>query len=127
MRCMTAIWPAGPPKESAATFSQTRNASAKEGKVRGALAEVASSISCPRLVRRPAVGFVGGIAAPAVEGVVERHPRFELGEIVGIHAGKPEGGRQEPGRFRREIEAPGVGAAHDRGKAKQRLGAEANI
>ena len=28
---MTAIWPAGPPKLSAATLSQTRNASANDG------------------------------------------------------------------------------------------------
>ena len=30
MRCMTAIWPAGPPKLSIATRSQTRNASRSE-------------------------------------------------------------------------------------------------
>ena len=29
MRCITAIWPAGPPKESAATRAQTRIASPK--------------------------------------------------------------------------------------------------
>ena len=28
MRCITAIWPAGPPKESAATRAQTRRAAA---------------------------------------------------------------------------------------------------
>ena len=33
---MTAIWPAGPPKQSTATRSQTRNASAKVTAVRGA-------------------------------------------------------------------------------------------
>src|SRR5215475_5332058 len=31
MRCMTAIWPAGPPKLRPATFSQTRNASRRVG------------------------------------------------------------------------------------------------
>src|SRR5882757_7248144 len=31
MRCMTAIWPAGPPKLRLATFSQTRNASLSDG------------------------------------------------------------------------------------------------
>src|SRR5262245_40810531 len=34
MRCMTAIWPAGPPKLSAATLSQTQNASPNDGILR---------------------------------------------------------------------------------------------
>ncbi len=32
---MTAIWPAGPPKLSAATLSHTQNASLKDGSARG--------------------------------------------------------------------------------------------
>jgi len=32
--------------------------------------------------------FVGGIAAPTIEGVVEKHPRVELLKIVCVHAGK---------------------------------------
>ena len=32
--------------------------------------------------------FVGGIAAPTIERVVEQHPGFELFKIVRIHAGK---------------------------------------
>ena len=34
------------------------------------------------------MSFVGGIAAPTIERVVEQHSGFELLEIVCIHAGK---------------------------------------
>src|SRR5918997_5661846 len=37
-RCSSAIWPAGPPKESRPIFSQTRTASAKEGIAAGVVA-----------------------------------------------------------------------------------------
>jgi hypothetical protein len=32
--------------------------------------------------------FVAGIAAPTIEGIVEKHPRVELLKIVCIHTGK---------------------------------------
>ena len=76
---------------------------------------------------RPVVRLVGGVAAPAVEGVVERHAGLELLEVVGIHARQPERGGEQAGRFRREVEPGRVGAAHDRREAQQRLGAEAEL
>ena len=45
-----------------------------------------ADISGARSLRMPGVGFVRGVAAPSVEGVVESHPGFELGKVVGIHA-----------------------------------------
>src|SRR5262245_10528421 len=57
MRCMTAIWPAGPPKLRSATFDQTRNASAREGNVWPAV-EVAASLEAGLTedMVRPSVG-----------------------------------------------------------------------
>src|SRR5690349_3461673 len=100
MRCMTAICPAGPPKLSRATRPQTRTASRKEmpcGAASrrprcGAMIGV-SFMSGSRLPDRPVVGLFGGIAAPAVEGVVEDHPGLELLEVVGMRPRQPERGR----------------------------------
>ena len=44
---------------------------------------------------------LGGVAAPAIERIVERHPGFELLEIVGIHARQAERRREQAGRFGR--------------------------
>src|SRR5262245_22806023 len=111
MRCMTAIWPAGPPKLSIATRSQPRNASARDGKGRIAAAapaaatDTASVMSCPVFLGMPGMRLLGGVPAPAVERVVERHPGFELREVVGIHARQPERGREQAGGLRRLLEA----------------------
>src|SRR3712207_4065127 len=102
MRCITAIWPAGPPKLSAATRTQTQNASMKltpwEG-VEGCPASAATIpvrlMSGPRLLRRPVVGFVHGIPTPTIEGVVKCHAGFELLKVVGIHARQAERGGQK--------------------------------
>src|SRR5262245_65260298 len=76
-----------------------------------------------RLFRRvPGVGLVGGVAAPAIERVVERHAGVELREIVGVHAREPERGCQQPGRLRRRVEAGGIGAAHDGRSEERRVG-----
>ena len=83
---MTAIWPAGPPKLSAATRSQTRNASAMDGSGVPPARELpwratnASVISGPRLLGMPGVGLVRRVAAPAIERVVERHARPRAGQ-----------------------------------------------
>src|SRR5829696_8130428 len=102
MRCMTAIWPAGPPKLSMATRAQTRKASARLTPCRavswrpGALVAVdASVISGSRLSDRPVVGLIRRVAAPAVEGIVEPHPGFELFEVVGVHPRQSRRGRQQ--------------------------------
>ena len=75
--------------------------------------------SSGRLGRRPVVGLVGGVAAPAVEGVIERHPGVELGQVVLVHARQPERGGEQAGGLGRELRAGGVGAAHDLGEPAQ--------
>src|SRR5450631_531524 len=111
MRCMTAIWPAGPPKLRAATFSQTRNASWMEGNSRGAGAGSGAANACDtsgsRFLRMPRMGFFRGVPAPPIEGVVKRHPGFELGEIVRIHARQPERGGEQARSLRRLVHAAG--------------------
>ena len=69
--------------------------------------------------------LLGGIPAPAVEGVVEQHACLELLEVVAEHARKAERGREEAGRLRREIEPRGVGGAHDRRQTVERRAGEA--
>ena len=73
----------------------------------GCVRPAASSRSsqAPALLVRPVVGLVGGVPAPAVEGVVERHAGLELREVVGIHARQAERGREQARRLRREVEA----------------------
>src|SRR4051812_380894 len=102
MRCITAIWPAGPPKLSIATRAQTRDASPKLTPWAGRRAalgadERISAIACRSLGGGPVVRFVGGIAAPAVECVVEAEACLELGEVIEIHARQAERGRQQAG------------------------------
>ena len=53
---------------------------------------------------RASYGSRRGVAAPAVERIVERHAGRELLEVVGIHARQAERRREQPRRFRREIE-----------------------
>ena len=79
------------------------------------------------LVGRPVVGFAGRIAAPAVEGVVERDAGLELFEIVVIHPRQAERGRQQARRFRRQIEPPGIGGAHHGCQPQQRRRREAEF
>src|SRR5215213_4585374 len=134
MRCMTAIWPAGPPKLSIATRAQTREASPRLTPCRAVswrpsvLAAVDTSVmSGSRLSHRPVVGLIRRIAAPAVERVVKRHPGFELFEIVGVHPGQPERGGQQARRLRCEIRTRRVGAADDGGKPQQGFRREAEF
>src|SRR6202521_4311089 len=123
IRCMTAIWPAGPPKERSATRSQTRVASAKEMPC----AATVSVISRLRLVGRPVVRFVRGVAAPAIEGVVERHTCLELREIVRMHSRESKRGREQASRFRYQIEARRIRRAHDLGEMQECLCADAEF
>src|SRR3546814_19970444 len=78
--------------------------------------------SCPHLglgpafgglVRHPVMRLVGGIAAPAIESIVEQHPGFKLLQIVGIHARQAERGGEPPGRPGPEIGPPGAGTPPD--------------
>ena len=80
-----------------------------------------------RPVGRPIVGFASGVAGPAVEGVIQPHAGLELLEIVGLHPGQPERGRQQPCRFGGEVGPRGVGASDDRGDAVQRGGSRSRI
>src|SRR4029450_459528 len=79
MRCMTAIWPAGPPKLNSAIRSQTRNASRSEtpcaGTDRGVSATASSAMgSLLHGGGRPGVGLRLQRAAPGIDRVVHDHP-----------------------------------------------------
>jgi len=75
------------------------------------------------LVGRPVVGFSCCVPAPSVECVVDQHSRFKLFEIVIVHAGQPEGRRQQARRFRREFSRP-VSAARTMIARRSRGGVE---
>src|SRR5215467_1853001 len=97
MRCITAIWPAGPPKESAATLSHTRNASANETPWAGAERAAAPLRGRPRLClcrdhgcRVPVVPLSAAVAAPGVEGVINGHPVLQHRVIVGVDGRKAQ-------------------------------------
>src|SRR5262249_36753330 len=97
MRCMTAIWPAGPPKDNAATRSHTRVASPKEMPWAGRLlpapfavrsATPFSSVSRQRGV--PIVLFVLAAATPSVKRVIHSETVLEHVMIVLEIGGEPE-------------------------------------
>lgn len=48
---------------------------------------------------------------PAVEGIVERQPGFELLKVIGKHARETERGGKQSRRFRFQVEARRVGSA----------------
>src|SRR6185437_3369294 len=73
------------------------------------------------------MGFVDRIAAPPIEGVVERKPGFKLCEIVGVHSRQPERCRQQAGSLWREFQMTGIGAPDHRGQTQQRLGRQAEF
>src|SRR5262245_12600322 len=118
MRCMTAIWPAGPPKLRAATRSQVRNAS------RSDTPWPSSERSCPTTESSAMARLLGGgtgpivrlrlkTAAPGIERVVHHHPVFEHFVIVGKVRGEPERDREQAAALRGEIVARCIGASHD--------------
>src|SRR5580704_3750676 len=84
----------------------------------------AYSCRLPRLVGRPVVCLFARIASPAIEGVIERHARRKLLEIVVVDARESERGREQPGRFRGKIERRRVGASDDCREAVERVASE---
>src|SRR5262245_49869951 len=80
-----------------------------------------------RAARASAVRLVGGVAAPAIEGVVMRHRRLELGEIVAVHAGVAQRCREQTARLRRQIKPARVCAAHDPSEPREGFRAEAEL
>src|SRR5437763_16366583 len=97
MRCMTAICPAGPPNDNAATRSQTRSASPNEtpcaGSGRGVPLAVRSVTICLLLScrgRRPIVLLVLAAAAPGIERIVHRQPVLEHFVVVGEIRRQPQ-------------------------------------
>src|SRR6185295_2582917 len=116
-RCMSAICPAGPPKLRTPILAQTPSASAKVGGAAGPRAAGADPAAVSVIVlrpsgrrpgRRPVVGLLGGVAAPAVEGIVEAQRGVELGEVVAIHARVAQRGGEQSGRLGRQVEPRGV-------------------
>src|SRR6476646_9810188 len=116
MRCITAIWPAGPPKLSIATRSQTRNASRNDTPCRGTdwpPSAIASSAT-PRLFHaggRPVVGFRLEIAAPGIKRVVHHHAVPEHFMIIRKIRGQAERDGEQAAALRGQIVARRVGAS----------------
>src|SRR5262249_13921689 len=126
MRCITAIWPAGPPKLSAATRSHVQKASLSVTPWLGTADASgatrmggASSTPGSGLVGRPVVRLASRLAAPAVERIVKAHGRFQLLEIVAVHARVAKGRGKEASGLRREVKARRVGTAHDGRQVRQ--------
>src|SRR5436190_8394266 len=128
MRCITAIWPAGPPKLSPAMRAHVQNASRKVTPCAGvpagkeaARTAVESFTSGSWFLALPVVGLPGGIPAPAIEGIVEPHRRLELGEIIPIHARIAKRGGQQSRALRRKVRPRCVRATHDLGELEEGL------
>src|SRR3954465_658433 len=123
MRCMTAIWPAGPPNESAATRNHTRNASPQltpwDGSVR-AETVAAAAISAIKI----------SLAALLAEGLVEviEHGGAARDPLVVVAIGRADPGNQgaNAGRLLApELLILEVDVVHDLADGAQRRVAEA--
>src|SRR6476659_10398678 len=121
MRCITAIWPAGPPKLSIATRSQTRNASRSDTPCRGTdspPSAIASSAT-PGLLHgrgRPVVRFRLESATPGVERVVHHHAVPKHFVIVRKVRGQAERDGEQAAALRGQIVSGRVGASDDLGQ-----------
>ena len=128
MRCITAIWPAGPPKLSAATRNHTRNASPNETPCPGvarAMVPPTSRLSHLLPLKRPPAasnyGFRPEGPAPGVERVVHHHAVREHGVVVREIGRKPERKREQAGRLWGQLEPRRIGAAHDQRQRVERM------
>src|SRR5215472_8993872 len=126
MRCMTAIWPAGPPNDNSATRSHTRNASPNETPCGGSGLAVPFAV---RSVTRASVSRQGGVpivllilaaSAPGIERIVHHKPVFEHLVVVGEIRRETERQCEEARRLRRQFRTRRVGAAHDDGERIER-------
>src|SRR3954469_19076025 len=121
MRCMTAIWPAGPPKLSIATRSQTRNASRSDTPCRGTdwpPSAIASSAT-PGLLHcrgRPVVRFRLKIATPGIERVVHHHAVPEHLVVVREVGGQTQRDGEQTAALRAQIVSRRVSASDDLGQ-----------
>ena len=113
MRCITAIWPAGPPKLSAATRVQILNASRKVTPCAGACPS--GELECrlrrpssgsPALAVGPVVGLLRRVAAPAIEGIVERHAASSCARSSANMRDKPSEAASRPAPPARGRAAP---------------------
>src|SRR5687768_1604587 len=118
MRCIMAIWPAGPPKLMQPIFSQSQKASAKVGAatVRDEAVSVCTVISRrPRICcLGPVMPLLGRMARPGEQRIV--HHETALDHAVVVVSGEcreAERDRVQSGGFRREVVPCGIGAAHD--------------
>src|SRR5215510_6797370 len=126
MRCMTAIWPAGPPKLRLATRSQVWKASRSDTPCSSSerCGPATERSAMPGLLHRcrggPVVGLRLQLAAPGVERVVHHHAVTEHLVIVGKVRGQPQRDGEQAAALRGQVVARGVGAAHDRGEMVER-------
>src|ERR1043166_6936134 len=123
MRCMTAICPAGPPNDSAATRIQTRSASPNETPCAGrGLAAPFAVSSVTRFPsesgggRVPIVLLVLTAAAPGVERIVHHETVLEHLMVVWEIHRQTERHSEKARRLRRQFRPRGIRAAHDDGK-----------
>ena len=115
-------------EDSAATRSQTRNASPKETPCAGCACGTCSAMrsvghvrcSLRSLLAGSSCAFRPGVAAPGVERVVHHHAVFEHLVVVREVGRQAERDREQARRLRRQVEPGGVGAAHDQRERVER-------
>src|SRR4029453_2195765 len=125
MRCMTAIWPAGPPKLRLATRSQVWKASRSDTPCSSSerCGPATERSAMPGLLDahgRPVVRFRLQLAAPGIERVVHHHAVAEHFVIVGKVRGQPQRNGEQAATLRGQVVARGVGAAYDLCKMVER-------
>src|SRR6185369_4069499 len=120
MRCIMAIWPAGPPKLMQPILSQSQKASPKLGAAPVPTGAVSVCTVISRRLCGPVVPLLGRMARPSEQRIIDHEPALDHAVIVVIRKRREaERDRMQSGGFRREVVACGVSTAHDQRNARE--------
>src|SRR5205823_10613985 len=114
MRCIMAIWPAGPPKLMQPILSHSQKASPNVGAASVAMGAAPACTVMSRRLCGPVVSLLGRMPRPGEQRII--HDKAALDHAVVVVAGKrreAERDRVQAGRLWRQVQPRRVGAAHD--------------
>src|SRR2546423_8265395 len=114
MRCIMAIWPAGPPKLMQPILNHSQKASPNVGAACVPMGAVSVCTVISRRLCGPVVPLLRRMPRPGEQRIVDHEAALDHGVIVVAgKRGKTERDSMQPRGFRREVRTRGIGATHD--------------